>query len=290
MIKVSDLVEEDFGITGNDRWMRSEVHSSLVVDDEKDIFFFNARGISGNALTYLIKVRGLDVRSAQELLKHPTAGNPTDTGDTGLQVKFEKLVDLFHGAGRADRRYWYDRKLTDSTIDRFRLGNFDGWNLIPIYDKGLFCNFQCRRDKPNKRIRFWYKDDDFVPVLFNKEVLPFVDSIYITEGMVDCILLNQLGLPSVCSTNGALSWNPGWIQHFTKMKSIVYIADNDPAGVTGAYLVAKSIGLYKVKILRFKEKALKYGALNFFLEDGTVEQLKEIIEERCTYGFEKELI
>ena len=108
--------------------------------------------------------------------------------------------------------------------------------------------------------------------------------------MVDCILLNQLGLPSVCSTNGALSWNPGWIQHFTKMKSIVYIADNDPAGVTGAYLVAKSIGLYKVKILRFKEKALKYGALNFFLEDGTVEQLKEIIEERCTYGFEKELI
>lgn len=290
MSNIVDLVREDFGITGSGRWYRSETHSSLVVDSERELFFFNARDIKGDALTYLIKVRGMDKKSAQEMLKHKSAGLPVDTYGTSLQVKFDKLVDLFHASGKNDRQYWYDRLLTDSTIDRYRLGNFDEWNLIPIYDDGLFINFQCRRDKPTKRIRFWYKDPDFKPVLFNKDVIQFVDTIYITEGMVDCLLLNQLGLPCVCSTNGALSWNNSWIKYFTGVKNIYYIADNDSAGVTSALKTADSLGVYSVKILRFKDKAEKYGAKDFFKDGGTVDEFKNLLETNTHYGFEKELI
>lgn len=290
MTTLVDLVKEDFGITGSGRWFRSEVHSSLVVDSENERFFFNSRGIKGDILTYLIEVRGMDRKSANEVIKNTTAGMPVDSYGNSLQVKFDKLVDLFHSAGKQDREYWYDRRLTDSTIDRYRLGNFEEWNLIPIYDKGLFVNFQCRRDKPDKRIRFWYKDPDFKPILFNREILPFVKKVYITEGMVDCLLLNQMGLPTVCSTNGSNSWNPGWIQYFTKIDDITYIADNDNAGVHSAYSVANSLGLYKVQILRFKEKVVKFGSLDFFREGGTMEEFKGIISERSVYGFEKELI
>jgi DNA primase len=286
-----DLVREDFGISGSGgRWYRSDVHSSLVVDGENDLFFFNSRGLRGNALDYLVQVRGLDKRSAQDFLRNKTAGMPVDASGVTLQAKFEKLVDLFHSSGKQDRDYWYQRMLTDSTIDRYRLGNFDGWNLIPIYDKGLFINFQCRKDTPEKRIRFWYKDADFRPVLFNKEILPFIEKVYIVEGMVDCLLLNQLGLPSVCSTNGAMSWNPGWIQYFNKIKDIVYCADNDSAGIAGAYSVANSLGLYKVKILRFKEETPKFGALDYFRSGGTVKGFLDIVKDNSVYGFERSQI
>jgi DNA primase len=285
-----DLVREDFGISGSGRWYRSDVHSSLVVDSEKELFFFNSRGLKGDTLDYLVQVRGLPLRTAQDMINHASAGMPVNVKQGNLQAKFEKLVDLFYSAGRKDREYWYNRKLTDATIDRYRLGNFEGWNLIPIYDEGLFLNFQCRRDNPDKRIRFWYKDKDFKPVLFNKEILPFIDLVYITEGMVDCILLNQLGLPCICSTNGADSWNTGWVKYFNKIKDVFYIADNDKAGVFGAKLVADAIGLYKVRILRFKEEREKYGAADFFKSGGTVDEFKSIIETNSVFGFEKELI
>jgi DNA primase len=282
---LKQFIEEDFGIEGSGRWYRSVVHSSLVFDSENDLFFFNSRGIKGDTLTYLIEVRGMDKRAAQDVLKNVTAGMPVDSASNSLQVKLDKLVDLFHSAGKNDRQYWYDRKLTDSTIDRYRLGNFDEWNLIPIYDNGLFINFQCRRDKPSKSIKFWYKDKDFKPVLFNRDILPFVDKIYITEGMVDCLLLNQLGFPAVCPTNGSSSWNPGWIRYFTKIKEVTYIADHDSAGRHSAKSVANSLGTYKVKILEFLDKPDKYGALNFFVEGGDVDTFRGMIND-SKYSFE----
>jgi DNA primase len=215
---------------------------------------------------------------------------PVGTKDTSLQVRFDGLVDLFHNSGRNDRDYWYKRCLTDATIDRYRLGNFDGWNLIPIYDGGLFINFQCRRDEPSKQMRFWYKDRDFKPVLYNKEVLPFIDTVYIVEGMVDCLLLNQLGLPSVCTTNGALTFNSGWIKYFTKIKNIYFVADNDKAGIASAVRTSDSLGPARVKVLRFKDKRPKYGALDWFREGGTTEEFKIMLSSRAVYAFEKELI
>jgi DNA primase len=286
MKTLAQLVKEDYGLTGNGRWLRSDIHSSLVIDSEKEIFFFNSRGISGNAFDYLTKVRGLNSKLARSLLADNTAQLPNDS-DFCLQVKFEKLVDLFHSAGRNTRDYWYKRLLTDQTIDRYRLGNFEDWNLIPIYNDGLFYNFQCRRDTPEKKIRFWYRDRDFKPVLFNKDILPFIDSVYIVEGMVDCLLLNQFGLPSVCSINGADTWNPGWIKYFTKMKDIVYIADNDKGGVVGARRVSDSLGSSRVRIVRFKDEADKYGSLNFFQAGGTVDSFKQFIKDNSVYGFSK---
>lgn len=285
-----DLVKEDFGISGSGRWFRSDVHSSLVVDSENNRFYFNSRDLSGGVVDYLIGVRGISRKVAEEMSRYDTAKLPEYLVDTGLQVKFEKLVDLFHSAGRDDRQYWYDRKLTDSTIDRYRLGNYDGWSLIPIYDEGRFINFQCRKDKPDKRITLWYKDKDFIPVLYNKDVLSFVKEAYIVEGMVDCILLNQLGFPSICSTNGAMTWNQGWIKYFSKIDSIYYIADNDKAGIASAKSVSNSLGSSRTKILRFKDKKEKYGVKDFFVEGGTVEEFRKLLTENSVYGFEKELI
>lgn len=284
-----DLVKQDFGLSGRGRWYRSDVHSSLVVDAENDIFFFNSRDLRGSPVDYLMKIRGFSKQAASDYVRNVVTTGSIKDNLHSLQVRFDKLVDLFHTSGRDDRQYWYDRLLTDSTIDRYRLGYFEGWNLIPIFDDGLFYNFQCRKDVPEKKIRFWYKDTDFKPVLFNRDVLKFVDTIYIVEGMVDCILLNQLGLPSVCSTNGAMSWNQGWIRYFSKMKNIYYVADNDKAGIASAKRTSDSLGSM-VKIMRFRERGDKYGALNYFKDGGTVDSFKQILLDESVFPFEKELI
>lgn len=290
MSTLLDLVKEDFGISGSGRWWRSDVHSSLVIDVEKDYFYFNSRDIQGTAIDYLMKVRGFSKEAANQVLKNRTAGNPLSDGGSNLQTRFDKLVDLFHTSARTNSEYWHSRKINDSTISRFRLGYYEGWNLIPIYDNGMFINFQCRKDKPSKQIRLWYKDKDFKPVLFNSDVLKFVKSVYITEGMVDCIYLNQAGFPSVCSTNGAMAWNPGWIKLFSNIESIYYIPDNDSAGINSAKRVGSILGSGRVRIYRFKDKRDKYGALNFFLDGGTNSEFKHILETDSVFGFQKELI
>jgi len=288
MTLLTDLVKEDFGITGYGRWWRSEVHSSLVVDSEKDVFYFNSRGLRGGALEYLLEVRQLPKRFAEEILK-VSSNYVGVVRETGLQAKFEKLVNLFHLAGKGFRDYWYSYLLTDSTIDRYRLGHYDGWNLIPIYNGSKFTNFQCRKSNP-KKIYFWYKDSDFSPILFNRDVLKFVTTAYITEGMLDCILLNQLGFPTVCSTNGAMSWNSGWIRYFSNITEIFYIADNDSAGVVSAKSVAQSLGSGRVKVLRFKDSAPKYGAADFFKDGHSVENFKEVLAKMSVPGYERSLL
>lgn len=285
-----DLVKEDFGISGRGRWFRSDIHSSLIVDSEKDLYYFNSRDLKGNAVHYLMNIRGFKKDIASKFVsRYITSGMP-ESANFSIQTRFEKLVDLFHNSGKNNRQYWYDRLLTDSTIDRYRLGYFDDWSLIPIYDGGLFYNFQCRKDKPEKKIKFWYADNDFKLLLYNKDVLNFVTTAYITEGMVDCILMNQLGFPTVCAINGSMSWDSGWIKYFTHIKEVYYISDNDRAGIVSAKSIARSLGDQRVKVLRFRDEKDKYGSLDFFREGGSVDDFKNLLAEKSIYSFEKELI
>lgn len=286
MSTLLELVKQDFGITGSGRWWRSLVHSSLVVDEEKEKFFFNARNLFGGAKEYLINIRGISPQNAEEFVSRVRIGSaPNET--VSLQFKYEKLVNIFNLHGKEIRDYWYRRNLTDKTIDRYKLGHYDGWFLVPIYNDGMFVNFQCRRDEPEKKIRFWYKDSDFSPVLFNSEILRYVSIIFITEGLVDSILLNQLGFPSVCPTNGAMSWYNGWIKYFSNIDEIYYIADNDSAGVEAAKRVSASLGDGRVKIFRFRDKPLKYDAVDFFREGNSVEDFQNRVYSEFVYGFQK---
>lgn len=285
---LKSLVEQDFGITGGGRWWRSELHSSLVVDVERDRFYFNSRDLRGNAVDYLIGVRGFSRDNAEEFVrKVKLSDSVTIPKEYGVQYRFEKLVSIFHASGKDNREYWYRRGLNDTTIDSYRLGHYDGWNLIPIFFNGMFANFQCRKDTPTKQIRLWYKDADFRPILYNADVLRFVTEAYITEGMVDCILMNQLGFPTVCTTNGALSWNVGWIRYFTNINSITYIADNDAPGVSAAKSVISSLGSSRTKVLRFKDRAEKYGVVDFIRDGGTRDELAELLRNSSVYGFQK---
>ena len=285
------FVEEDFGYKSSGGvWGRSIQHSSLVVNEVKDIFFWNSKGLRGDSISYLMNVRGLSKNQAKELYASiaPSCGVYIPSVSTE-ETPYEKLVDLLWTNGKNTREYWYNRLISDEFIDRFRLGYFEDWYIIPLYnEQNVFVNFQCRRETPEKRIKYWYKYPSFRPAMLNREVLTFVDTVYITEGLVDCIKLIQEGLPSISQSGGAGYWNNEWYHLFSNVKTIYYLADNDSAGIHGAIKVAKSLGTSRVKVYSFEGEKDSYDSIDFFREGKTVDELVENTKTKSKYIFELE--
>lgn len=278
------FIESDYGYTHAGSWGKSRDHSSLVVDRQRVRWFWNSRDLSGNVRDYLTKVRKLSDEQAKALIDSKVHVSISNQIDEESSVPYEKLVEYLWLNGQHERDYWYRRCLTDSTIDRFKLGFNGTWYTIPIYVKNEFKNFQCRKDIPEKKIRPWYRGVG--PLLFNCDILRFVDRVFITEGPVDAILLNQYGYPAISHTAGATGWNNNWFSFFIKIKEIIYIADNDAAGIAGALRVAKCLGETRVKILRFADKQEKADTVDFFRDGGTKEEFEMRLRNDLKFSYE----
>ena len=277
------LIESDFGYSQTGNWGKSRDHSSLVVDRVRSIWFWNSKDLHGDTNDYLRLVRGYTPEQVKDYLKYGSSTLVAIAEDREVSKPYGKLVDFLWENGKADRDYWYRRCLNDGTIDRFRLGFSDGWYTLPIFVDGDFRNFQCRKDLPDKRIRPWYRGHG--TLMFNSDILKFVDTVFITEGPVDAILLNQYGYPAVSHTGGATGWMDRWCSFFFRQKEIVYVADNDEAGEAGAVKVAKSLGENRVKILRFRDKSDKYDTVDFFRDGNSKAEFDDRVKS-TRYIFE----
>jgi hypothetical protein len=281
----------DYSIVGNgDRWKFTEEHSSLVLDLEKQHWFWNSRDLHGNPLEYLTIVRGMTEQQAKDLvkdLKYVQGKELAPPGKKEVVVQNDKLVEVFWKNGETDRGYWYRRGLTDKTINTYKLGKYDGFWTLPIFMEGKFMNFQCRTDTPEKKIRPWYRGVG--PLLFNSSILPFVSTVYITEGPVDAMILNQNGFPAVSHTGGSSGWNNNWFPYFRGQREIFYVADNDLAGYNAVRKIARSLGEYRVKVVSFLGYPLKYDSVDFFRDGGTIEKFKALVSNASQSFMVKEL-
>jgi len=281
----------DYTITGNgDRWRKTEEHTSLVLDLKEQRWFWNSKDLQGTPLEYLVIIKGMPDKQAKDLIKDLVYVNGvqlTFPNKNEVVVQNEKLVDVFWKNGVTDRDYWYRRGLTDKTIDTYKLGKYDGFWTLPVYMNGKFMNFQCRTDVPEKKIRPWYRGVG--PLLFNSSILPFVSSVFITEGPVDAILLNQYGFPTISHTGGASGWSDTWFPYFKRQKEIFYVADNDLAGYNAVRKIAKSLGEYRVKVVAFIDYPLRHDPVKFFRDGGTVEQFRELVSKASLSFKVKEL-
>lgn len=290
---LKQLIAEDFGIAGNGRWFRSDVHSSLVLDYERGIFYLNSRGIAGGPVDYLTKVRQLEFTAAKDFLRQrgysDTIVYTIGKGETEDVIVYPKLVDAFIENSREHpkgREYWYTRKLTDTTIDRFQLGFYDSWYTIPIIYNGSLRQIQMRRDLPKKEVMRWYKH--VPPLLFNDSILKFTDIVYVTEGPNDLFANEQNSLPTVCCDTGAETWLDEWYFYFIRCKQIYLLFDNDKAGDMGSINIARKLGEFRTKIYNFWEFDKGFSPAYFFREGGTREELLQLIETKSKFVFELE--
>ncbi|NIV32725.1 MAG: hypothetical protein GWN58_25755, partial [Anaerolineae bacterium] len=61
--------------------------------------------------------------------------------------------------------------------------------------------------------------------LLSKRKWPF---FLIIEGVLDCILLDQMGIQAVAPFGGGGVWSPDWTSAFARVGDIILVADNDP--------------------------------------------------------------
>ena len=276
---LAKIISEDYPLEGNGRWRKPvdflNHPSSLVVDTEEEVFYYNSRNIVGDAFVWLTKVKGLSPANARErLIKGESFnGSHVVTLKNGKEVVvLPRLVDIFWEKGKSDKEfsdYWHRRGLDNHTIDRFKLGYHNTWNTIPIFVDGSFRNFQIRKDVPDKRIKSWYRGVG--PLMFNSSILKLSSSVIITEGPIDAMILTQYGFPAVSHTGGAQGWLKEWNKRFIKQKEIYICYDYDEAGFKGAKKLSETLGEYKCKVLdwtyfdKWVELKKGFDVTDFFL-------------------------
>jgi DNA primase len=286
---LSKLISDDFGLDSKDgsRWGKSKEHSSLVLDKERGIFYWNSEGIVGDPLVYLMRVRKLSFEQAKEFLKELTyTGTHVYTiygKDKEDVVVYPKLVDIFFDDGLNNREYFYIRGLTDETIDRFQLGYWNNFATVPFFVDGTFRNFQLRKDVP-RIIKSYYKG--IGPLLFNSDILKLTNRIFIAEGPIDALILTQNGIPAV-STNSGGTMLPEWFFKFIYQDEIVILFDNDKAGLLEARKVAKMLGVNRCKIYLFSDfEENGYDPVDFYRDGYTTDELNNLIATKAKYLYE----
>jgi hypothetical protein len=284
------LMDEDFGLNTREgsRWGNTDDHSSMVLDKDKGIFYWNSRGIVGTAITYLIQVRGMTVRDAKKYIEDfgQLRGLTVVKNNKNQDVVVSpKLVDVFFENGKNNREYFYKRGLNDRIIDSFKLGFYNDFNTVPFYENFNFKNFQLRRENP-KTIYGYYRG--IGPLMFNSDILRLVDKIYYTEGPVDAMIMIQNGLPAV-SSNCSGGYLGKWISRFVNIKEINILFDNDEAGNLESKRLAKFLGESRCKIYNFWDFGKfgnGYDPVDYFRDGHTANDLKKLLDDKIRYSCE----
>lgn len=195
--------------------------------------------------------------------------------------------------------YLKNRGLSPKTIGKYRLGWADkdftdkmlhkGYSIRDQTNAGLRTTNQEGKDYPLfwKRIMIPYEQRGYVVTLRGKQVLGNtlqakntsiylfgVDNllghkeVYICEGEMDAMLLDQMGYPA-CAIPGAGNFQEHWRPWFEDAMRVFVVLDSDEAGIKGAHRIKQMLG-EKAKIVELPvpdgETTTDIG--EFFQRDG----------------------
>lgn len=240
----------------------------------------------------LKRERGFDIRSASMKGKH---SDPSYSQETMSRLKSGKgkskdlpsddQIESWTSALLSNptrlRALQEQRGLTEHTIIEWELG-WDGQRYtIPVRDaEGDLLNVRRYKmgagSSSNKMLNLAGHGQ---AAIYRPDILAEQDQVVITEGEMDCILLNQTGVPAVTHTAGASTFRPQWGQLFTD--KVVWVCyDADDAGRKGAAKVRSIIqsyasAVYIISIPEFSKGADVTDYLH--LEGHSVEEFKELM-------------
>lgn len=283
MARLEDIISKDYTLRGSGNYLRALEHDSLVIDVNKQIWYWNSKGIAGDMFDWLIKVKGYSKARARDVVgKH----DPLLVLTRGMEKKEavsvnENLVDAFFNLGKYYREFWYSRGYLDSTIDLFKLGYSGDWYTIPIFVDGKFRNFQCRT--PDKKMKHWYRGVG--PLPFNIDYVAGKEFFVLTEGPVDAIMLMQYGIPAMSTNTGAGYFERGWMGKFRNLKEVWIVHDNDDAGRKGAKRIGKIFGTI-ARCYCFDGFIEGYDVSDYLLDGATADDFSRLVGDSGKYWFE----
>lgn len=268
--------------------------------DENFYQSFNDCCSGGSVYKYLMEVQGMSEEEAyQELLglasedffpqdptktkkrKSPTTSTPTKAKEViePLSDFTNTILELYNNQTKKEMEYFTNRGLTKETIDKHKLciGDIKGYGgaraIIPTWKDGKVSYYTGRAITEQQES---YKKYDNAPgksMLFNIDILKAAkpgETILVTEGQIDSLILEQLGYKSV-SLGGSNKTNllTETINSIPGANKLIYLTifDNDKAGD-----IAR--GKLKCKHLKVDKNYKDVG--EWYLKDK--DKVKEIID------------
>lgn len=162
---------------------------------------------------------------------------PSDSTRKLLNEAVDRYQDQLMGS--VGQTYLHDRGLSNETIENFRLGfvadpldehrHLKGRITIPYLTQSGAVSMRFREVPPmdsGAKYKGWAGIS--AKLLFNVSDLWTIDTVYITEGEIDCMTAHQAGLRSV-GVAGVSNWDKNWWRVF-RNRSVVILADNDDKG------------------------------------------------------------
>ena len=148
MSVVLNLLENiGYRFTGTGAYKRCIQHDSLIVNINKDVFYWNRLGIGGNAYQFLTNVEKLSPRDALKQLESLGLNSFTevkrfeDKEQSYIIPDNNKIKYLSYRAKKyheslleGDKEYWYSQGINDSRIEKFNLGWTDSCPVVPYMD------------------------------------------------------------------------------------------------------------------------------------------------------------
>ncbi len=129
------------------------------------------------------------------------------------------------------------RGINEKSLKKYLIGYYQNKEAItiPLYDiEKLICVkfFNYNLSSGEKKVTT-AGSATLLGVNFLNLIEPLDQTIYITEGELDCILLSQFGLVAVSGSAGALTWKKSWNKYF-RNANVVLCYDSDETGKKGA--------------------------------------------------------
>jgi len=139
--------------------------------------------------------------------------------------------------------------------------------ILPVNSPdGTFSFNKYRRDPSDSRKpKYLYDKGGKVTLYGADHLLPEHDTVVITEGELDALVLWSLNIPAVSSTGGALSFQEDWAQ-LLEGRQVYVCLDNDDAGAEGMVKIHSYIPT--AKFIFIPEQANTKDITDFVSRDG----------------------
>jgi twinkle protein len=226
-------------------------------------------GDGGDLIDLWMLARGLNLPDTIQEVKEYLGVKDDDRAITQKKKTFKKPDRNKLRKGEKHVEYLKSRGLTEETIKKYKIAQCVVWDGKQEADGMAFpyirdgeCLFikSIGIDRPNgKKVINASKDSE--PCLFGWHMMA-EDSktLIITEGEIDCMSLNQIGLDCVLSVpfGGGSGNKQQWIDYeyhrLDRFEDIYICMDNDDAGKKGAEEIAQRLGIERCFLVKLPYK------------------------------------
>jgi len=122
-------------------------------------------------------------------------------------------------------------------------------------------------------------------ILYNSEILnDEPESVIVSEGLADCIKLNQEGFMSVCSSGGAGTFFKEFSEQLKSIKKIYVLYDNDPPGLKGSSKAAEIISFHNNNVFIAHLPKEFIDVCDFFVKGNkSSEDFRNVLKDAIIY-------